>query len=51
MKNIIKSFLAFVLASSSFLIGFYLGQETIKSKIPNFQEDTEDQNQSSSLFL
>lgn len=43
IKNIFKSIFAIFLASSAFLIGFYLGQEKIKSKIPNFQEDTESQ--------
>lgn len=41
MKNIFKSFFALFLASSAFLIGFYLGKEKVKSKIPNFQEDLE----------
>jgi len=42
MKNIFKSLFAFLVASSAFLIGFYLGEEKIKSKIPNFQEELED---------
>lgn len=41
MKNIFKSFLALLVASSAFLIGFYIGEEKTKSKIPNFQEDLE----------
>lgn len=39
MKNIFKSFFTLLVASSAFLIGFYLGKEKIKSKISNFQED------------
>jgi len=42
MKNIFKSFFTLMLASSAFLIGFYLGKEKIISKIPDFQEDFED---------
>lgn len=42
LKNIFKSFLALLVASSAFLIGFYLGEEKIKSKIPDFQEDIEE---------
>ena len=42
MKNICKSFFAFIVASSAFLIGFYLGTEKVKSKIPDFQEDVEE---------
>jgi len=42
MKTIIKSLLTLFLASSAFLIGFYLGQEKIVSKIPDFQEELEE---------
>ncbi|HZX10800.1 MAG TPA: hypothetical protein VFG01_07615 [Acidobacteriota bacterium] len=42
MKNIFKSFFTLMLASSAFLIGFYLGKEKIISKIPDFQEDFEE---------
>lgn len=31
-----------VLASSAFVIGFYLGQEKVVSKIPDFQEEVEE---------
>lgn len=37
-----KSFFALVLASSSFLIGFYMGQEKVKSQYPEFQEESEE---------
>jgi len=43
MKNILKSIFALLVASSAFYIGFYLGKEKIKSKVPEFQEDTERQ--------
>ena len=42
MKNVFKSFFTLMLASSAFLIGFYLGKERIVSKIPDFQEDFEE---------
>jgi len=41
MKNLFKSVFTLALVSSAFLIGFYLGQEKIVSKIPKFQEDPE----------
>jgi len=42
MKNLIKTLVTMALASSAFFIGFYLGQEKIVSRIPNFQEDLEE---------
>jgi hypothetical protein len=42
MRNIFKSFMTLVLASSAFMIGFYLGQEKVVSKIPDFQEEAEE---------
>lgn len=42
MRNIFKSLMTLVLASSAFMIGFYLGQEKVVSKIPDFQEETEE---------
>lgn len=44
MKTIVKSLFTLFLASSAFLIGFYLGQEKIVSKIPDFQEELEEKN-------
>jgi hypothetical protein len=41
MKNFFKTAFTFALVSSAFLIGFYLGQEKIVSKIPKFQEETD----------
>lgn len=40
-KNILKSLLTLVIASSAFYIGFYVGQEKVVSKIPDFQQDQE----------
>jgi hypothetical protein len=40
-KNILKSILTLAIASSAFYIGFYVGQEKIVSKIPDFQQDQE----------
>jgi len=42
MKNLIKTLVTMALASSAFFIGFYLGQEKIVSRIPDFQEDLEE---------
>ena len=42
MKNLFKSLVTLALTSSAFLIGFYLGQEKIVSKIPNFQDEIEE---------
>ncbi len=39
MKSLCKSLLTLALASTAFFIGFYLGQEKIVSKIPDFQDD------------
>jgi hypothetical protein len=43
MKDFFKVLLFLIAASSAFLIGFYLGGEGIKSKIPEFQEDSEEE--------
>ncbi len=42
IKNLIKAIVTLTLTSSAFFIGFYLGQEKIVSRIPNFQEDSEE---------
>lgn len=41
MNNFFKSLLIFLAASSAFLVGFYLGEEKVKAKIPDFQEELE----------
>jgi hypothetical protein len=43
MKDFLKVLLFLVAASSAFLIGFYLGGEGIKSKIPKFQKDSDEE--------
>ncbi len=43
MKDFLKVLLFLIAASSAFLIGFYLGGEGIKRKIPNFQKDSEEE--------
>ncbi len=42
MKNIFKSFVALLVTSSAFVIGFYMGKEKIIAKIPQFQPDPEE---------
>lgn len=42
MRNICKAFFTLLMASSAFLIGFYLGQEKISAKIADFQEESEE---------
>lgn len=43
MKELFKSFLTVLAFTSAFLIGYRLGQEHIFKKIPNFQEEYEEQ--------
>lgn len=43
MKDFFKVIIFLIAASSAFLIGFYLGGEGIKSKIPKFQKDSEEE--------
>jgi len=43
MKDFLKALLFLIAASSAFLIGFYLGGEGVKSRIPNFQEESEEE--------
>ena len=42
MKDFFKSFLAIMFISAAFVIGFQLGKEKEKQKIPKFQEDHSD---------
>jgi hypothetical protein len=42
MKSLCKSLFTLVLASTAFFIGFYLGQEKIVARFPEFQEDKGD---------
>jgi hypothetical protein len=39
MKDLFKSFLTIMLISAAFVVGFQLGKEREKQKIPKFQED------------
>ena len=39
MKDFLKSFLAVALISAAFMVGYQLGREKEKQKIPKFQED------------
>jgi hypothetical protein len=41
MKDFIKSLFILFAASSVFLIGFYLGEEKVRSKISDFQNELE----------
>ena len=45
MKSFCKSLFTLALASTAFFIGFYLGQEKIVSRFPNFQDDQDDQDE------
>jgi hypothetical protein len=42
MKELFKSFLTIMLISAAFIVGFQLGKEKEKQKIPKFQEDQGD---------
>jgi len=42
MKSLCKSLFALALASTAFFIGFYLGQEKIVARFPNFQDDMDE---------
>ena len=42
MKSLCKSLITLALASTAFLIGFYLGQEKIVARYPEFQEEQDD---------
>ncbi|MFB0566457.1 MAG: hypothetical protein ACETWK_12375 [Candidatus Aminicenantaceae bacterium] len=39
MKDVFKAFFTLIIFSSAFLVGLYLGEEKVKKKIPNFQEE------------
>ncbi len=39
MKDILKGILTLIVFSSAFLLGYYFGEEKVKSKFPNFQEE------------
>ncbi len=39
MKKILKPLFTILIFGSAFFIGYYLGEEKLKTKIPDFQED------------
>ncbi len=42
MKDLFKTLLLILSASTAFFIGYYLGGERLKAKIPNFQDEHEE---------
>ncbi len=42
MRDLFKTLLLFISASAAFVIGFYMGGEKVKTRIPDFQEETEE---------
>lgn len=41
MKDFLKSLFIIFATSAAFLIGFYLGEEKVKAKISDFQDEEE----------
>jgi hypothetical protein len=39
MKDIFKALVTIIVFSSAFILGFHIGEERVKNKYPNFQED------------
>ncbi len=42
-KDICKSFFLLLVTTSAFYLGLYLGREKVLSRIPDFQEDQEEE--------
>ena len=42
MRDTFKAMIAFLVVASGFFIGFYFGEEKVRSKISNFQEELEE---------
>ena len=42
MRDLLKTLLLILSASTAFFIGYYLGGERLKAKIPNFQDELEE---------
>jgi hypothetical protein len=42
MKSLCKSLVTLALFSTAFYLGFYLGQEKIVSRFPDFQDDQDE---------
>ena len=49
MKDLLKSLLIIVATSAAFLMGLYIGEEKVKAKIDDFQEDLEEEIQEQRL--
>ncbi len=43
MKDLFKVFFTILIFSSAFLVGLYLGEEKVKAKVSDFQDDVEGQ--------
>lgn len=41
MKDILKALITIIVFSSAFILGFHIGEERVKNKYPDFQEDLE----------
>ncbi len=41
MKDLVKSLFIIFATSAAFLLGLYIGEEKVKAKIDDFQEDLE----------
>ena len=42
MKDLLKSLFIIIATSAAFLLGLYVGEEKMKAKIDDFQEDVEE---------
>jgi len=42
MKDFFKVLFTILIFSSAFMVGLYLGEEKVKGKVSNFQEDREE---------
>lgn len=42
MRDIFKTLMALLVVASGFFIGFYFGEEKVRSKISDFQKDREE---------
>ncbi|MFQ6069554.1 MAG: hypothetical protein ACE5LC_03405 [Candidatus Aminicenantales bacterium] len=41
MKDFFKTLFTMFIVASAFLVGYYLGEEKVRSEIPDFQEEKE----------
>jgi hypothetical protein len=42
MKDLLKSLFIIIATSAAFLLGLYVGEEKVKAKIDDFQDDVEE---------